>query len=230
MRLLVTAGNTESPIDAVRCITNVFSGQTGAHIAALAAQYHWPTHLLTSRPESVPAPASSKLQVTVYRTFDELAQLMEHEISRGNYDGIVHSAAVSDYLVDGVFDSTEDLSHPIDVSQKISSKHSSLWIRLKPAPKLVDRIRTPWGFRGVLVKFKLEMGISETELLRRGVLARKESNADLLVANLLESRTQCAYLIDQTNSAYRIERANLARELLDRMEVLHQRKISEWSR
>src|SRR6476646_6451465 len=33
MNLLVTAGNTLVPIDAVRCITNIFTGRTGASIA-----------------------------------------------------------------------------------------------------------------------------------------------------------------------------------------------------
>ena len=32
MKILVTAGNTQTPIDQVRCITNVFSGRTGARL------------------------------------------------------------------------------------------------------------------------------------------------------------------------------------------------------
>ena len=34
MNLLVTAGNTQAPIDRVRCVTNVFSGRTGAQVPA----------------------------------------------------------------------------------------------------------------------------------------------------------------------------------------------------
>jgi phosphopantothenoylcysteine synthetase/decarboxylase len=33
MNCLVTAGNTQVLIDKVRCITNIFSGRTGAQIA-----------------------------------------------------------------------------------------------------------------------------------------------------------------------------------------------------
>ena len=36
MKILVTAGNTQTPIDRVRSITNIFSGRTGARIAARA--------------------------------------------------------------------------------------------------------------------------------------------------------------------------------------------------
>ena len=33
MNLLITAGNTQTPIDRVRCITNIFTGRTGAQVA-----------------------------------------------------------------------------------------------------------------------------------------------------------------------------------------------------
>ena len=39
-----------------------------------------------------------------------------------------------------------------------------LWLRLVRAPKLVDKIRRDWNFRGTLVKFKLEVGISAEQL------------------------------------------------------------------
>ena len=52
MRVLVTAGNTHTPVDRVRVLTNVFSGRTGA---AVAAEFHRRGHavtLLTSQPET----------------------------------------------------------------------------------------------------------------------------------------------------------------------------------
>ena len=39
MRILVTAGNTQAPIDRVRCLTNIFSGRTGTRIALEARQH-----------------------------------------------------------------------------------------------------------------------------------------------------------------------------------------------
>ena len=53
MRWLVTAGNTVTHVDKVRCITNVFSGRTGASIAAQAASCGHSVVLLTSHPEIV---------------------------------------------------------------------------------------------------------------------------------------------------------------------------------
>ena len=82
---------------------------------------------------------------------------------------VVHAAAVSDYAVAGVFAGGADVS-----AGKVKSSHPELWLKLTPTPKLVDRIRDPWGFRGTLVKFKLEVGLGEPELLagRRAGAAR----------------------------------------------------------
>ena len=50
MKILVTAGNTQTPVDRVRCITNVFSGRTGARIALAAHDRGHAVTLLTSQP------------------------------------------------------------------------------------------------------------------------------------------------------------------------------------
>src|SRR5258705_13253342 len=52
--------------------------------------------------------------------------------------------------------------------------------------KLVDLFRSEWGYRGLLVKFKLEVGITREELLRVGEASRVASGADYLVANTLD--------------------------------------------
>ena len=51
MKILVTAGNTQTPVDRVRCITNIFSGKTGARIAASAYDRGHDVSLFTSHPE-----------------------------------------------------------------------------------------------------------------------------------------------------------------------------------
>ena len=59
MRFLVTAGNTQTHIDKVRCLTNIFSGRTGGRIAAAAHGRGHTVCLLTSHPEALPFPAPS---------------------------------------------------------------------------------------------------------------------------------------------------------------------------
>ena len=53
MNVLVTAGNTQTPIDRVRCITNIFTGRTGARIAVEAHRRGHAVTLVTSHPRVV---------------------------------------------------------------------------------------------------------------------------------------------------------------------------------
>src|SRR5262245_4812332 len=109
MKILVSAGNTQTPVDRVRCITNVFTGKTGARIAAAAFDRGHAVTLFTSHPEVLDAiPANQPRQppdwtVKTYRTYDDLAALMAGSIPGGPFDAVVHAAAVNDYEVAGIF-------------------------------------------------------------------------------------------------------------------------------
>jgi phosphopantothenoylcysteine synthetase/decarboxylase len=250
MNLLVTAGNTLAPIDQVRCITNIFTGRTGAAIALCGHQRGHDVILLTSHPEAVaetldhrdqpfPTPGH-RWKLHRYRTFEDLHGLMAQLIP-GNLDAIVHCAAVSDYLAEGVYApapgtsfsrkeqrwETNDLLGPTLVSRralKVKSDEDELWIRLVRAPKLIDLIRQPWGFRGLLVKFKLEVGISDDKLLQIAERSRSHSQADLMVANTLEDAPDHAFLGPVQGplpGGYRrLDRRDLPEELLSTLEQL----------
>ena len=77
-------------------------------------------------------------------------------------------------------------------------------------PKLIDQVRTPWGFRGILVKFKLEVGIEEPDLVDIAERSRQQSQADLMVANTLEGAADWAYLGPILGSYQRIARKELS--------------------
>jgi phosphopantothenoylcysteine synthetase/decarboxylase len=237
MKILVTAGNTLVLIDKVRAITNVFSGRTGAAIAKCAVERGHAVTLVTSQPET--AHVSSHLNVGPYRTFAQLQSLLQKEVCSGQYDGVIHSAAVSDYQPAGIYAPDErsrfdedDLSWQRDgpgsprmesrAAGKVKSDAPELWLRLVRTPKLVDKIRAEWSFRGVLVKFKLEVDIDEKTLLERAELSRRQSGADLMVANTLEGMGSSAYLGSGTYK--RIPRATLPECLLEAVESLHERR------
>ena len=78
MNILVTAGNTQAPIDRVRCITNIFTGRTGAAIALEAYRRGHHVKLITSHPEAIDAvdPDPVRWRCLTYRTFDDLATRM----------------------------------------------------------------------------------------------------------------------------------------------------------
>src|SRR5207244_1980709 len=104
------------------------------------------------------------------------------------------------------------------------SEEPELWLRLHRAPKLVDRIRSGWGFRGVLVKFKLEVGTPEAELLEIAERSRRQSDANLMVANTLEGADSWAFIGPLEGRYERIERAALPSRLLDEVERLHKER------
>ncbi len=250
MNILITAGNTQAPIDRVRVLTNVFTGRTGAGLARTAwARGHRVT-ILTSHPETLadlPDPASDtdrRAAVVPYRTFDDLAGLLQTHIKSGQYDAVFHSAAVSDYLCAGVYAPEpgtffnartrhwEKRSGPPELREhkggKIKSSEPELWLRLVRAPKLVDRFRSPWGFQGLLVKFKLEVGLTDAELLEVAERSRADSGADLIVANTLEGSAHFAYVGPVEGRYERVPRRELADRLLLAVEHLQRTRAQQY--
>ena len=100
MNLLITAGNTQSPIDRVRCITNIFSGRTGAAVARTAWGRGHTVTLLTSRPDALleygmnHRDPGERFTVIPYHTFDELANTLNAQMRTVTFDAVCHSAAV----------------------------------------------------------------------------------------------------------------------------------------
>lgn len=236
MNLLITAGNTLAMIDQVRAITNVFTGRTGAAIAVAAHQRGHACTILTSHPETAHEVApSARWRVLHYRTFEDLEKAMQTELATKAYDAVVHCAAVSDYRCAGVYAASANAFDPQTCSwaaharmqdraaAKVKSDEPELWLRLTAAPKLIDEVRTAWGFTGVLVKFKLEVGVEEDRLLQIAEAARVRSKADLMVANTLEGASQWAYL-GSSEGYERVERGQLPARLIAAIQEQHRRR------
>ena len=217
LRVLVTAGNTQTPIDRVRCITNIFSGRTGAMIAAEGMRRGHVVTVLTSHPEVLDSisPAS---RVKRYRTFDDLESLLATELTQVKYDVLIHAAAVSDYAFAGVYTPNSQTGEMTDVyAGKVKSHHPELWLKLVQTPKLADRVREPWGFAGVFVKFKLEVGLGDEELIRVAERSRIQSDADLMVANTLDEMAAKAFIGARDGQYQLVERHHLATSLWDKI-------------
>ena len=219
--VLVTAGNTSVPIDQVRTLSNVFKGRTGEAIARSAAIAGWNVTLLSSAnaPERGDPERLTRIR---YRTFDELAERMETQVRTGGHQAVIHSAAVSDYRPVGMIglhaDGTSvDLSLDEAASSKIASSYSEVLLRLAPTYKIVDRIRGAWGFTGTLVKFKLQVGMSDDGLLGIARQSRGQSDADWIVANCLEWAREHAYIIGRDGVAEKVGREALPMALLRRL-------------
>jgi phosphopantothenoylcysteine synthetase/decarboxylase len=242
LNILLTAGNTHARVDRLKILTNVFTGPTSAEIARTAYVRRHQVTVLTSQPYTLydlPGPAddpTGRASVLGYQTFDELAARLQHEVRNGGYDCVIHTAAVSDYLSAGVYVPDPGTFFnararrweragpaPTMTEQKdgkLNGSEPELWLRLVRAPRLIDRFRRPWGFDGLLVAFKMEVGLTDPELVEAAEQTRTRCGADLTVASTLEGSAHFAYLGPADGNYDCVPRRELAERLMLALEHL----------
>lgn len=250
MNLLVTAGSPRSPIDKVRCVGTTFTGRTGSQFARVAWGRGHTVTLLTANPERVPdLPADAglserRLLPIVYHTADDLSVLLQQQLRSKAVDVFVHTAAAADYLVAGTFapelgtyfnhrDKRWDAARgkPTLIEQpadRVSDGEPELWVRLVRAPRLVDRLRGAWGFKGLFVRFALEAGRSDGELRGAAEFTRKQSDADLIVAATPESAAHWVLLGPVDGRYERVPRRELPDRLMLVVEHMRRTKQGSW--
>ncbi len=208
-RFLVTAGNTREKIDAVRDWGNIFTGNTGLAIARALARVGEVDLLTSNRGHlaefaaatagGVEGGGQSPIHPYPFTSHAELRAALAGLMGRHRYDAVFMTAAVADYRPRRVYEVVERRAEAgaegagrevwvvRDVqAAKVKSTHEAIAVLGARTEKLVDLFRTAWGFRGLLVKFKLEVGIGPDELLRVAEASRRASGADYLVANTLD--------------------------------------------
>ncbi len=143
MNILVTAGATREPLDAVRFLSNVSTGSTGAALAdVFAARDHRVTLL---RGESAVAPRSA-CEVEVFTSTEDLRVRLQHRLAGGTFDAAIMCAAVADYRPDRA------------AAGKIGSDAAELAIRLVRNPKILPQLKSFSPRPLVVVGFKLTVG------------------------------------------------------------------------
>ncbi|HRK30724.1 MAG TPA: phosphopantothenoylcysteine decarboxylase [Tepidisphaeraceae bacterium] len=201
MQFLVTAGNTREMIDRVRDWGNVFTGNTGRAIAEALAGYG-KVDLLTSNTRHADdlqaSGAGGGISVTLFKSHADLRSLLAERVRSCVYDAIFMTAAVADYAPGGVYEVVErklvkggrEQWVVQDVSAgKVKSHFTEIAVTGTRTEKLIDLFRNEWDFDGLLVKFKLEVGIAESKLIEVAEASRLASCADYIVANTLDMVT-----------------------------------------
>ncbi len=230
-QVLITAGNTRENIDSVRWWSNIFTGRTGLDIAYAMSSVA-DVCLLTSNFEHVrelSAGTEPKIEVCHFQSHADLINMIPSRLLMRKYDAVFMTAAVSDYVPDGAYTvlSRKDSSTPgqevwtVEKVQqpKISSAHQTLAILGKPTAKVIDQFRTEWNYRGLLFKFKLEVGLDEAELITVAQASREHSQADVIVANTLEmvDGPEPSAIIIDPHTTRKVPRSKLAQALKDEM-------------
>ena len=143
MNLLVTAGATREPIDAVRFLTNVSTGATGAALAdALFAMGHAVALL---RGEGAASPRLVR-DVETFTSAADLGARLRRRLADGGFAGVIMAAAVADYRPEAEF------------AGKLASDAELLTVRLVRNDKVLQQLK---GFSPrplSVVGFKLTVG------------------------------------------------------------------------
>lgn len=127
------------------------------------------------------------------------------------------AAAINDYQVEALESVHGTTITYHDPGAKIPSGADELVIRLRPATKIIDRLRS-WGLRGPLVAFKYE---AADTVVASAQSLRARSGASLVVANSLDGMVQV--LVDAIRVQPMADRAELISTLTERLVALASR-------
>lgn len=177
LRVLITSGGTEEPVDGVRTLGNFSTGRTGA---LLASAFHAAGNSVTLLRSQRASSADDGVHEETFTSFADLSHGLEKLLRDKSFDIVIHAAAVGDYSVEGLL---VDGSPVPSAAGKIGSGHR-ISIQLRPNPKLVDRLRN-WSANPALrvIAFKLTHDASTEEIHAAVDTLFAHSHADLIVHN-----------------------------------------------
>jgi phosphopantothenoylcysteine decarboxylase/phosphopantothenate--cysteine ligase len=203
VRVLVTAGRTEEPIDAVRVLTNRSSGRMGVALAEEARDRGARVTLLAG-PMDVAAPEGVVCERIV--TAEEMADAADRLFA--DSDVLVMAAAVGDFRRNGA-----------KGGEKLRRTEEGIELSLSANPDILSRLADRRRADQVLVGFALEAGEAE----KRGREKLKRKGVDLMVVNHPD-----AAIGSETNLVTLMEAGKRSRKLpeLPKREVA--RRIIDW--
>ncbi|MEZ6211575.1 MAG: phosphopantothenoylcysteine decarboxylase [Phycisphaerales bacterium] len=185
-RLLITAGPTHEPIDAVRYLANRSSGRLGVELANAAADVGWSvTLLLGPVGDATRAAVDTRARTIGFRSTADLEHLLAEHLT--DADVLVMAAAVADYrpaLAARPGPGAGGAGRVGEVGGKIRREKKNITLELEPTPDLLAGCASRRSPGQLLVGFALEPRERLMESAREK-LARKR--VDLIVANPLET-------------------------------------------
>ena len=185
IKVLISAGPTCVPIDKVRVISNLATGETGIRLAERFSSYGAQVTLLLGGSAAAKACSIDKrIRLIRFKYSSELENLIKKELKRRRYDIMIHSAAVSDYKPSRIY------------KAKIKSGMSHWKINLVPTEKIIDLIKRI-DKNILLVGFKFEPGAAKNTLLKHARMLLLRAKADLVVANTSDKNKYRAFIMDR---------------------------------
>jgi phosphopantothenoylcysteine decarboxylase/phosphopantothenate--cysteine ligase len=203
--VFITAGPTWVPIDNVRVISNIATGETGILLAEELNNLGAKITLLLG-PVGICC-LNRKIKIIRYKFFDDLRNRIEDELRSKKYDIVIHSAAVSDYKTKRIY--------PFKVKSGIKN-----WkINLVPAQKVINLIKEIDSSL-FLVGFKFEPKANCSSLIEKTKDLIRRARLDLAIANTINNNSYRAYIMDkiQVTGPF-LRKADLVRALIKEIEA-----------
>jgi phosphopantothenoylcysteine decarboxylase/phosphopantothenate--cysteine ligase len=209
-RVLITAGPTFEPIDAVRGITNRSSGKMGYALVRAALDAGAKVNLI-SGPVSLPVPAGA--EVAQVETAAQMFDAVKRQVARADiYIGV---AAVADYHVD------KPRAHKIKKTDE-----RQLQLKLSPNPDILG-----WVANRSKPPFCVGFAAESRNLDAYAEAKRRRKKVHMMVANLVQDaigsdENEVMILDDQ--GKHRLERAPkdvIARQLIAHIAPLYRARI-----
>ena len=179
-RVLITAGATRNPVDAMRYLSANSSGNTGLWLAEqLLAQgcEVWVLGSVEARLRGPDLPGES------FGSTRDLMAKMQRRVQAHPGSVVVHAAAVGDYEV-------------CDPPGKHPSGQNELVLRLTPTPKIIDHLKV-WDPSLTLVSFKAAPpDTSGADLEQIADAQRARTGSALVFANVLRRLGTDVLLLD----------------------------------
>ncbi|MCS6970033.1 MAG: phosphopantothenoylcysteine decarboxylase [Planctomycetota bacterium] len=207
--VLLVGGAPRVPIDAVRCLVASASGATALALAQLLAARGRRADLLLAGDAQPQAAAWAR-----YGTRQELEARLAAWIAEHPDGAVVMSAAVNDYELAGVEWRRGAAAGSLAGNEKLPSGCDEVLIRLRPAGKLIDRLRD-LGLRGPIVGFKYEAAAT---VLASAAALRARVGAACVAANSLCGRVHA--LVDAEGSEPCADRRQFLERLAARIAAL----------
>jgi phosphopantothenoylcysteine synthetase/decarboxylase len=177
MRLLITFGPAWEPLDGARRLTNMSTGRLGTLLANAFLAAGWEVQCLRGEGSTYSGPLFAH-EVETFTTNLDLAQRLERISGQRRVDAVFHAAALCDYRVARITDSSgRELQ-----SEKLSTEDGGLVIQLDPAAKVLPQLRG-WFPQARIVGWKYELAGSRDQAFARAWRQVQACASDACVLN-----------------------------------------------
>ncbi|MFZ4775487.1 MAG: phosphopantothenoylcysteine decarboxylase [Terrimicrobiaceae bacterium] len=166
----ITCGPAYEPIDQVRRITNFSTGEIGTILSEAFLKEGF--RVICFRGEGATFPAPAGVEVRSFSTNSSLALALR---ALDQPPAIVlHAAALSDFLVESI--------EGADGSAKLSSREGTIRLHLKPAEKVLPKMRD-WFPAARIIGWKYELDGTREQAISRASEQIKSARTDACVVN-----------------------------------------------